>query len=82
MNRFVTEEKSISCEAFNANNSLFIDHKCFGNSLSSDIYEEKCEKSLLHLAIEGGNVEILKLLQSNPNFNINVKSISKINESS
>ena len=43
-------------------------------------YDEIYEKTLLHLAIERGFIEIIKLLLSNPNININLNSTSRIFE--
>lgn len=34
-------------------------------------------KTALHVAVEKGNIEIVELLLSNPNININILSISK-----
>ncbi|KAK8838677.1 hypothetical protein M9Y10_032714 [Tritrichomonas musculus] len=39
-------------------------------------YYQKINKILLHFAIEKGNIEIVKLLLSNPNINVNLESTS------
>ena len=44
-------------------------------------YHENLEKTLFHLAIERGYIEIIKLLLSNPNININLNSTSNIFQS-
>ena len=50
-------------------------------STANICYLKKKEKILLHLAIEKGYIEIIKLLLSNPTIDINMKSKSEIRKS-
>ena len=50
-------------------------------STANTCYLKKNEKILLHLAIEKGYIEIIKLLLSNPTIDINMKSKSEIRKS-
>lgn len=50
-------------------------------STGNNHYQRSCQKVLLYSAIKKGNIEFIKLLISNPNIDINLKSISYIDRS-
>lgn len=47
------------------------------NSFHSDIANYISRKTALHLAVKKGNLKIVSLLLSNPNINVNIKTLVK-----
>ena len=75
--QYILKNKYVDVNCTVLKKKIYFDY-CTSASMK---YESITEKTLFHLAIEKGNIEIVQLLLSNPNVDIKMKSISKIEES-
>lgn len=72
--QFLLKNKSLNINCTLSTRKVYCDYF----STASDYYEENCEKTLLHLALEKGYLDIIEFLLLNPNILINQYSTTSI----